>query len=144
MTEVVSTDFDWVSARAACSSSQVFRSLQLEVQTDVEKRNEIRTPNEKSKYLFRYAANESRFSVFVESLFTEMKELEQIGAIFVRTPSGVDVQTLANQLLLRGEITLSNDKKCRIKVGDVEYDSWQFRKLALQNVFFIEVGRWRP
>ncbi len=45
-------DFDWVTARAACSVSQVFQRLRMQVAVDVEKRNQIRTENEKSKYSF--------------------------------------------------------------------------------------------
>ena len=38
----------------------------------------------------------------------------------------------------------SNDGQCRIKVGEIEYNFWQFRKLTLEDVFFTNVARWRP
>jgi hypothetical protein len=141
MTEPLSNDFDWVSARAECSASKVFRQLELQVKTDVEKRNLLRTDNEKSKYFFECASDGFRFSVFLTS---HSVETEEIGATFSRTPQGIDVHSLKGELLFSGTVTLSNDRECRVKVGGNEYNCWQFRKLALEDVFFTKVARWRP
>ena len=141
MTEPLSNDFDWVSARAECSASKVFRQLELQVKTDVEKRNILRTDNEKSKYLFECASGGRQFSVFLTS---HVVETEDIGVTFSRTPQGIDVHSLKGELLFSGTVTLSNDRECRVKVSGMEYNSWQFRNLTLQDVFFNKVAKWRP
>ena len=140
MNHAVPEDFDWISARAACSASQAFQKLRLQVESDVSKRNEIRTDNEKSKYAYQFTSEGGAFSVhLVSHLFEQM----EIGVIFKRTPAGIEVYSLADQLLLQGEVTLSNGGQCRIMVAGSEYNFWQFRKLSLESVFFKDVAKWR-
>jgi hypothetical protein len=67
MTDPLSSDFDWVSVRAECSASKVFRHLELQVRADVDKRNDLRTENEKGKYSYKHTSNGNRFCVFIES-----------------------------------------------------------------------------
>jgi hypothetical protein len=50
------------------------------------------------------------------------------GAIQVRDQSDV--------VIVEGRVTVSEDGVCRIKVGDMELDSWQFRRRALEALFF--------
>jgi hypothetical protein len=142
MNQTVPEDFDWISARAACSVSQVFQRLRMQVEADVAKRNDIRTENEKSKYSFQFIAENGSFSVSLDGRFLE--EIE-IGVGFRRTSAGIDVYTPSDgQLRFSGEVTLSNDGLCRIKVEKAEYSLWQFRKLSLEGVFFTQVAKWRP
>ncbi len=140
-TTIEPNNFDWVSAHAACSVSKVFHQLQLEIRTDIETRNRLSTENEKSKYFYTCASNGNSLSVFIES---QSVEVEGIGVRFTRTPKGIDAYSLAERLLFSGTVTLSNDGQCRIKVGEIEYNFWQFRKLTLEDVFFTNVARWRP
>ena len=37
---------------------------------------------------------------------------------------------------LMATLTLSNDGECRVMIGSREYDLWQFRKMALEHLFF--------
>ncbi len=140
MNESLTDEFDWISARAACSVYQVFQKLRLQVESDVKKRNEIRTENEKTKYIYRFAADGGAFSVCLEFLAFEEQER---GVVFKRTLSAIDVCSVSEELLFQGDVTLSNDGQCRIKVNDSEYNLWQFRKLALEGVLFKDVAKWR-
>lgn len=133
-------DFDWVAARAAHSTALVFQKLRLQVEADVNKRNEIRTTNEREKYQFRFVSENGTFSVFAEGQLED----HEIGVSFRRTQTGIDVCALSGKVLLSGAVTLSNEGECRIKVEQTEYAFWQFRKLALEDVFFTQVARWRP
>jgi hypothetical protein len=38
--------------------------------------------------------------------------------------------------ILEGTLSLSDETECRLKVGDKELTFWQFRKRALENLFF--------
>jgi hypothetical protein len=135
------SDFDWVSARASCSALLMFQRLRMQVQADAVKRNEIRTANEKEKYLFRFVSEDGVFVVSVDGQCLET----EIGVGFRRTPTGIEVFTPAdNKPLFKADVTLSNDGECRMKIGEMEYNCWQFRKKALEDVFFAKVARWRP
>ena len=47
------------------------------------------------------------------------------------------IEVLHNDLLaFKGVNTLCDDGRCRLKVGDRELDLWQFRKRALEDLFF--------
>jgi hypothetical protein len=35
-------------------------------------------------------------------------------------------------------LTLSDDGNCHLRVGETEYTFWQFRKLALHDLFFVD------
>lgn len=138
---ITTNDFGWVSARAECSVSLMFQRLRMQVEADVLRRNEIRTVNEKEKYAFRFASENGVFTVSVDGQCIET----EIGVGFRRTLTGVEVYTPSdNKLLFKADVTLSNDGECRMKVGEVEYNYWQFRKKALEDVFFTKVAKWRP
>jgi hypothetical protein len=132
-------NFDWVDVRAGCTPSRVFEAIRLQVQRDVKKRNDIRTENERGKHGFIYMPSGNQFSVLVEGNFVES------GVTFTRTPMGIDVHKLDdNSLILRGIVTLSNDGECKLRNGDEELTFWQFRKVALEDVFFTAVAKWLP
>src|ERR1039458_7645934 len=104
MTQPIPEDFDWITARAACSASLVFQRLRMQVEADVAKRNQIRTENEKSKYFFQFATEGGAFTVWVEGQFLGETE---IGVGFRRTVTGIDVYTPSdNKLLFQAEVTL--------------------------------------
>jgi hypothetical protein len=136
--DIPTEDFDWISARSACSPSQIFQKLRLQIENDVKKRIEIMTDTEKAKCRFFTDYDPGRLSVMVEG------ERLNEGVIFSRSPAGVEVRdSESNSLIHEGILTLSNDGHCRLKVGDVEYDLWQFRKLSLENVLFTSIAKWR-
>jgi hypothetical protein len=41
-----------------------------------------------------------------------------------------------DKVFLRGKVTLCDDGKCRIKADGQELELWQFRKRALEALFF--------
>jgi hypothetical protein len=144
MNQILADDFDWISARAECSPSQVFQKLRLQLKNDVEKRNAIRTENEKSRYVFTIHSDTRRISVFVEGQL-EYGDTFNEGVVFSRTYTGIDVHKgTSDELLFQATLTLSNDGVCRLRIGDTEHSLWQFRKLALEEVFFTKVAKWRP
>ncbi len=137
--KVIPSDFDWVEARSRCTPLQVFDKLRLQTKDDVEKRNTLRTVNEKDRYLFTFNTQNRRFWVTVEGY-----EVEDKGVVFSPSAVGIDVRDLHRDiLLLQGVLTLSNDGECKLKIGEVEHTFWQFRKLALEDVLFTSVGKWR-
>jgi hypothetical protein len=120
--------FNWVTERSECSPPKVFKALRLQVEEDVKTRNAQRPNN--SPYIFSVKEDISDFTVLLEA-----KELRKSvtftlaeHAILVRDDKG-------NQSF---EVTfVFNDKgECRLTVNGSERDSWQVRRMALEELFF--------
>lgn len=131
--------FDWVSARSECSAAEVFERLRAQVKRDVEKREEIsqrqQNPRVGSQFAFKFLEEGPTFIAMVE------------GAQLHKT---VRFECTANSITARGDdekpsltaaLTLSNDGQCRLVVNGQEYELWQFRKMALESLFFSPYQR---
>ncbi len=139
MNQTLPEDFDWISARADCSPTQAFMKLRVQIQDDLTKRVAGMSDQEKSKYSFKIVNQDWEFWVSVEGPYIEK------GITFRRTSAGINVHDASSdKLLFQGILTLSNDGRCKFKVEDAEYDFWQFRKLALEDILFTSVAKWRP
>ena len=127
-TERKPDDFDWVNARANCSPAFVFEKLRLLIENDVELRNRLRA---KDTPFFKVVsgANRSRFSVVSESISVHQT------VVFSLTNSEISA-TGINGPIFNATVTLSNDGTCRAKISQKEYDLWQLRKMALEDLFF--------
>jgi hypothetical protein len=120
--------FDWVKARSECSLAKVFQTLRLQVEADVATRKALRT--EGVPFTFGTAANGHTFSVFVDGnqLYRTVK--------FGLTDKAICVYGDDDRLLFEGRVTLSDDGECRLRVGEKELELWQFRRDALEELFF--------
>jgi hypothetical protein len=124
----MSENFDWVRARLGCSPEKVFHSLKLEVEDDVKSRNLAAA----TKREFHVVTHPGRFVVL-------MKGVDGASITFEQTELGIDVKNEKDSVFIRGTLTINNSKECRLKFNGQEYESWQFRKLALEELFF---GGW--
>jgi len=60
------------------------------------------------------------------------------GVIFRISLTGVIARDIESQkTICDGVLVISNDGQCRLRVGETECDLWQFRKLALHDLFFV-------
>ncbi len=128
------SDFDWVTARAGCSLKQVFDNLRLGVQADVETRQKLREHHEGFGYLqsFSFASKASRFSASVDY------QASRGSVIFVLLADRIAVLDENNEELFNATVTLNNEKQCMLVVEKEEMEEWQFRKKALEVLFFSE------
>jgi hypothetical protein len=125
-------NFDWITARAKCSPTDVLLQLESQTEEDIKKRNELSTDSEK-KYgvRFHFQRDLNQFSVWT------LRDSERLGyASFQAAPEGIRVIYIDPQPELIGTLTLSNDGECKLRVNDDEYTFWQFRKLALEPLLF--------
>ena len=120
------TDFGWVKARYECYPEKVFTELRIGAERDVKARNETLPAN--AGYSFTIQSDGGMFSVVL------------VGNRLVR---GVDVVLGDNRINVRREdgdfeatLTLNDQRQCRLKIGDREFECWQFRKWALEDLFF--------
>jgi hypothetical protein len=126
--EIDDSEFDWVAKRSACSLPKVFQALRSEVEADVKARNALRPEN--SPYEFSVVENLNDFSVVLEAgdLHRSVTFKFEEHAIIVLDPSG-------NQMF---EVTLNftDDGKCRMKAKEENRESWQVRRMALEDLLF--------
>jgi hypothetical protein len=126
--EKVDSKFDWVDKRSACSLPKVFKALRLEVEEDVKARNAMRPEN--SPYEFSVVEDLSDFSVVLKAkdLHRTVTFKFEEHAIIILDPSG-------NQMF---EVTLNftDEGKCRMKAKEENRESWQVRRMALEDLMF--------
>src|SRR5216683_3617796 len=117
-------EFDWVSARSACSLVAIFEQLKMQLQEDVAKRQSLR--EEIAHYGFRIVGKDKRLAVVVEGsgIYDSV--------LFILTDSGIEVADKDGKLRFKATPTLSDDGECRLKVGDQERELWHVRKMALE------------
>ena|SRR5579862_2638719 len=119
----------WVVARRDCSPNAMFEKLRLEVEEDVKIRNGLR-PKE-CHYGFRFATSGSSFSA--------IREGNKLGKsiAFHLNDSVIAVKDDKGQTLFTATLTLDDEGKCKFKIGKDERESWQVRKRALEELFFL-------
>jgi len=122
-----STNFDWVTARSVCSPAKLFQKLTLEVEQDVKTRQASLPAG--CGYGFDFNSNGGSIGVGING-----NRLCRM-VTFELTEWGIVVRH-DQTLLFEAKLTLNDDGECRLKVDGKEYQSWQFRKLALEGFFF--------
>ena|ERR1700735_1741601 len=126
--ENVPQELNWVDARAECSVAEMFKSLELGVQEDVERRVSLLKPEEQT--MFRAVSRMGRFSVVCES-----NEYEARSVDFSCTKKEITVSS-GGEIKFTATVSLTNSGRCKLKVNDAELEQWQVRRMALEDLFF--------
>jgi hypothetical protein len=121
--------FNWVSERSSCSLPKVFQALRAQVEEDVKTRNGLRPKN--SPYEFSVEEVESDFSVVFVS-----KDIRR----------SVTFNLAEHDILIRGDkgeqmfevrLTFTDDGQCQMMVNEKHLESWQVRRMALEELLFV-------
>ena|ERR1035438_6532496 len=117
--------FDWVTAIAECSVICVFKELEEGIKADVEARSAIRAPGEP---LF----------VFVSEVDTERVAVlhGDQSVVFSHTDRTIAVENGDGCIAMEAAPILDFVGRCRLKVGDQELTLHEFRRAALEALFF--------
>ena len=118
-------NLDWVSVRAKCSMASVFDALKDEVQKDVISQNSL---PDHSKFEVKF--NNGSFTV-ISGDGAVIKAM-----VFTLTGETIQVKNAARKVLFEAGLTLNDAGECKLKVGDQELELWQFRRRALEELFF--------
>jgi len=101
-------------------------------QEDVDKREEIRKQDcgVQSYFAFKFLELGSTFGAMVagNNLHKSVRFECEKNSITVIGSEGAPNLT--------ARLTLSNDGRCRVIINGQEYELWQFRKMALESLFF--------
>ncbi len=121
-------DFDWVKVRSECTPAKVFQRLKLEVKADVDSRNATRPLG--VMWAFNTTPAEDSITVFLSGARSPGS------VIFEQTELGISVRDGSDKIIFEATLTLNNYGECRLRINDGEYEMWQVRKMALEDLFF--------
>ena len=122
-------EFSWVRARYSCTPFGALKYLLKGAEVDIEERNA--TLEASARVVFRLGpCDKTSFAVLREA-GAAVASVE-----FRVTDFGIAALDDRAGLCLEGALSLSDETECRLKVGDKELTFWQFRKRALEALFF--------
>lgn len=124
-------DFRWVTARHACSPFEVYKLLQSGCERDIEERNALRKSPTDDPFTFKLTTDGDGFYVLRQG---ERRIASSVA--FNWTEAGISVLGNDRTVFLEATLTLNDEGECRLKVGAEELSLWQFRKRALEDLFF--------
>ena len=120
--------FDWVTERSSCSLPKVFQTLRLEIEEDVKTRNVLRPKN--SPYEFLVKEDVGNFTVLLES------EDVHRSVIFSLAEHAIVVRDEKSNPMFEVSLTFNDEGECRLKVNGEERESWQVRRMAMEDLLF--------
>lgn len=123
-------DFHWVVARSKCSIATVFRELELGATDDAKKAQSVLSQGGWPTFEVTKIIGNS-FDVVRTHNPVFSKHVQ-----FSCVENEIQVRDNDDKLFMRATLTLTNDGECKLKVGDQELDQWQFRRMALEGLFF--------
>jgi hypothetical protein len=122
-----SENFDWVSARAECSLKRMFAQLSLDVQSDVLIREEFSKKNLDGRtFVFQDAARG----------FLVNRRFQHQDTYITFLLNGDSIEISGDGVNFKATLTLNGEGACRFSVAGQELESWQFRRMALEALFF--------
>jgi hypothetical protein len=120
--------FNWVTQRSQCSFPNVFKDLRLQVEEDVKTRNGLRPNN--APYQFSVADSGDGFTVALEA--GDFRK----SVIFSLAEHAIVVKDDAGKSMFEVTLTFNDAGECRLHVQDQELESWQVRRMALEDLLF--------
>ncbi len=128
----VDQNLDWVTARANCFTRRVFHDIRDEVEKDVSTRNALITDRQKADFV--------GFQIDPKDGASFVVHRNGAGLVsrvtFKCDESTIMVLDEAGKKLIEAKLTLNDTGECRLVVGKDELSHWQFRRRALQDLFF--------
>lgn len=124
---VTDPNFNWVTARSECSALGMFLSLQKDLTKDVETANKVFA---NSRRKFGFSKDATSLTVYEERISPHI-----VAFVLDNTNTRISVEE-NGELRYTASFTLDKEGRCRFIVGDEELENWQFRKKALESLFF--------
>ena len=121
-------DFDWVTEYARCSIGALFEKLKLQLQEDVDKRQELRGSGPSYKFVLLH--NSEKATVLIEG--NNVHE----SVVFRLSGRAIEVVDDEGNVRFTATPTLNDEGECRLKINGEEKELWHLRKMALEELFF--------
>jgi hypothetical protein len=123
-------NFNWIEARSKCSLREMFEQLKLGIREDVERFNGSLAPDDTNK--FTVVEDAKTMKVLSGDGFKDDSSV-----VFVLKGNVIRVGSVEkNQILFDVKIGLNDDGDCKFSIDGKEFDSWQIRRKALEDLLF--------
>lgn len=109
---------------------EAFNRLRLQAQEDVNQRKTLRSASECEWLNFNMVSNGAAFTV------GRIERNTSRSLTFRTTDRGIQVIDENDKPVLEGTLTLGDDGQCRLKTSGRDLEFWQFRRAALEDLFF--------
>jgi hypothetical protein len=124
-------DLNWVEKRAACTIGRVFNEICDGIDEDVRAINEAR--NLFGDFQFQADLHTERTTVFVG----QPGRVPRVRVLVGIVDNQIEVRNEVTKETWRVSIGLNNEGRCSLRLADnSELEQWQFRKMALEGLFF--------
>lgn len=124
-------ELNWVEKRDACSVQQVFNELVRGIDNDVAVVNQLKKIPGQTRFVAEILSDNS--TVVVGQINIPARVRVKIGIVGDRIETSGEVGTV----VLSARVTLNNAGRCMLVLDDdTELEQWQFRKMALEGLFF--------
>lgn len=117
---------NWVKARAQCSAFAAFKKLESGVIEDVAVAKDLGAP----QLHFSVDANLHHFRVIRAS------EQSPASVSFTLLGETIVAKDDVGDVIVSAAVVLRDDGECRLVTDSGELEFWQFRRRALENLFF--------
>jgi hypothetical protein len=125
-------ELDWVEKRAACNAGQVFDELCVGIRKDVEAINQTRGLKKPAHFAANLLSDQS--TIVVGQPNRSPRVIVKIGIV----GDSIAVSDGSQRLEWSAAVTLNDEGRCVLKLEDgVILEQWQFRKRALDHLFFV-------
>jgi hypothetical protein len=128
-------ELNWVEKRAACNVGKIFDELCEGIASDVAAINVAKNLHQDFYFVLNSVSIGN--AVIVGQLGVNpwpKRVIVRIGIV----ENEIEVQDGAKNASWRVGIALNNEGRCILRSGDEELEQWQFRKRALESLFFEE------
>lgn len=128
----VPQELDWVSKRAACNAGRVFDELCIGIRKDVEAINQARGLKEPAHFAANLLSDNS--TIVIGQPNRTPRVVVTIGIV----GDSIGVRDASQGIEWSATITLNDEGRCVLKLEDGAFmEQWQFRKRALDHLFFV-------
>lgn len=126
---------NWVKVRAECTIHSVFKKLRCEIEADVSNRNGYLTESQiKNGVTFEVEDKDDGFVVHRKGIDGSVGF-----AIF-----GSHIKAIGSAAAVDATIGMNDNGRCMLRMKEseriVELENWQFRKKALESLFFPDAS----
>lgn len=127
-------ELNWVQKRAECSAAKVFRELQGGIENDVAAANEAKRL---AGRFFPDTRLASQLTADGKVFVVAQINIAGPRVVFILGDGMIEARNEVEGIRWTATLTLNDEGRCKLKLDDGrELEQWQFRKLALESLFF--------
>jgi hypothetical protein len=135
MAQHSSEDIDWVAAQAKCNAAAFFERFRNGIKQDVARRNAL--TDHPDRATFEYFEDDDG-AIEVTRATGSALGATNVTAVVRMRRAGPRIEVVGEDVdvMLHAVLSLDPDGHCRVVIGEAMFAEWEFRRLALEQLFF--------